>query len=299
MPVTVRFGKPLTFVDLYDNDFDHSDLRGATKRLMLSISSLIDHARNYIPMQVPVPPLEKVEKLGVLLIHGFTSGLHTVDGLVPFIEKAGMPYRMPVLRGHGGHYTDLEGVTAKDWYADAEEALLDLAKEVDKVVVIGLSMGGLVSLELAMNHADKIAGVVTLAAALRFKDPMAPLTPLMAKVFKTWPSPESFNDKSLKAESDNYPRFTTDAFASLYRYAQEIEGRLGEVTVPIAVLQSKKDQVVAPVAANVIYHDVKSVHREIHWFKRSGHEMGLDMEKEAVFEVAMSFVNKFVPEPVD
>ena len=49
----------------------------------------------------------------------------------------------------------------------------------------------------------------------------------------------------------------------------------------------------APVSANVIYRDVSSPHREIHWFERSGHEMGQDLEADAVFSKVMEFVLKF------
>ena len=61
----------------------------------------------------------------------------------------------------------------------------------------------------------------------------------------------------------------------------------------MCVLQSKRDQVVKPLAANIIYRDVGSDHREIHWFAKSGHEMGQDCEKDAVFDTVMVFVEKF------
>lgn len=293
VPVTVRYGKPITFEKYYDKELDHKTLRRLTKQVMKGISGLIDFSRHYIPIEVPIKPLPRYEKVGVLLLHGFTSSIKTVDGLVPFLEKTGIPYRLPVLRGHGTKYTDLAGVTAKDWYEDAEAALLELSKEVDRVVVVGLSMGGLVTLELAAKHPDKIAGIVTLAACLRFKDPLAPLTPMLSKVIKSWPSPNAFCDKSLKHTSENYPKFMTDSFASLLAYAKQTESNLAKVDVPICVVQSKKDQIVDPVAANVIYRDVSSKHREIHWFFKSGHEMGQDLERGAVFERVMGFVTKF------
>ncbi len=297
VPIEVRYGEPLTFEEYYDKELSREDLRKATKKLMLAISALVDHKNAYVPLEVPIKPLPKHKKVGVLLLHGFTGSLDTVNGLLPYLEKAKLPFRMPVLRGHGTSYQDLQGVTAEDWYEDAEAALLELAEEVDRVVVVGLSMGGLIALNLAMRHADKIAGVATMAAALRFADPLSVATPLMAKLFKTWPSPEAFQDETLRANNTNYPRFTTDSFASLYRYSKETESRLGDVDVPIAVLQSKKDTVVAPVSANIIYRDVASKHREIHWFERSGHEMGQDMEREAVFERVMGFVEKFRKPP--
>jgi carboxylesterase len=58
------------------------------------------------------------------------------------------------------------------------------------------------------------------------------------------------------------------------------------------VLQSKKDQVIDPLAANLIYRDVSSPWREIHWFQKSGHEMGQDLEREAVFAETMKFIAK-------
>jgi carboxylesterase len=84
----------------------------------------------------------------------------------------------------------------------------------------------------------------------------------------------------------------TEAFGQLLSYARQTEARLGEVKVPVCVLQSKKDQIVDPVAANIVYRDVSSSHREIHWFQRSGHEMGQDCEKDAVFRTVMAFVQK-------
>ena len=293
-PVRIRFGKPITMDAWRDREPTRELYRELTDRVMHDISALVDHAANYAPIEVPVPPLPRFEKLGVLLLHGFTSHTATVSGLLPHLEAAGIDYEMPVLRGHGTHFRDLEGVTARDWYVDAERALLKLHERVDRVVVVGLSMGGLVSLELGMRHPDKVAGLVTVAAALRFKDPAAFLTPLISKVVRFWPSPESFNDLSLKVNCKNYPKFATDAFASLYAYAQHIEERLPELHVPIRILQSRRDQVIAPVSANVIYERVASFQREIGWFEKSGHEMMQDLEADAVFEDIMTYVGRFL-----
>ncbi|OGR08213.1 MAG: hypothetical protein A2341_20045 [Deltaproteobacteria bacterium RIFOXYB12_FULL_58_9] len=292
VPVTVRYGEPIHYDSHHGKKLSRDELHALTHELMLRISGLIDHDRNYIPIQVPIPPLEKHAKIGVLLLHGFTSSVRTVDGLLPHLKKAGMPFRTPVLRGHGTHFTDLEGVTSQDWYDDAEAAFLDLAQEVDRVVIVGLSMGGLVAINLGIRHPDKIAGIVTWAAAMRFRDPLAPVAPMLSKVIKTWPSPDAFNDKSLAGTSENYPRFMTKAFGSLLAYGKEAEARLDQLTVPICVMQSKKDQVVDPIAANIIYRDVSATHREIHWFKKSGHEMGQDMERDDLFAETMKFIGK-------
>src|SRR5947209_6635347 len=117
--------------------------------------------------------------MGCLILHGFTSSLDCVRPLVPMAEQLGMPYRMPLLRGHGTLPEQLHGVQAADWYADALQALNELHNEVPQVVVCGLSMGGLVALQLAAEQPTLVAGLVTIAAALRFADPLARLSPAL------------------------------------------------------------------------------------------------------------------------
>jgi len=292
--ITARFGKPISLEDYYDREVSYEEIRDLTDRVMREISGLVDHHRNYIPIKVPVKPLPRYEKVGVLLLHGFTSSTRTVDGMVPYLEKRRIPYAMPVLRGHGTHYRDMAGTTADDWYADAEKALLELSAKVDKVIVVGLSMGGLVAIDLGIRHPDKIASLVTMATALKFKDPLSGLSEYLSRAVKFWPSPNAYNDKECAENNRNYPKFATDAFVSLYKYSREVEMRLPELMAPIMILQSKKDQIVSPVSANLIYEGVSSEFRDIVWFKRSGHEMGQDMEAAQVFETIDSFIGNFI-----
>jgi len=296
-PIRIRYGEPISMDQYKDEEPNKETFRKITDRVMHEISALVDHRSNYAPIEVPIPQPPQRDRIGVLLLHGFTSHLNTVNGLVPYLEQADIPYEMPILRGHGTRYQDLKGVTARDWYVDAECALMNLWNHVDRVVVVGLSMGGLVALELGMRHPDKISGVVTAAAALKFVDPLARFTWLIAKLVSYWPSPESFNDLSLKVNCKNYEKFPTDAFASLYAYSQEIAEKLGELHVPIRILQTKKDQIVSPESANIIYEKVSSPVREIIWYEESGHEMMQDMEAETVFEDVMRFVRRFEKSP--
>jgi len=231
--------------------------------------------------------------LGVLVLHGFTSHIHCVDPLVEPLDEENLPYRLPILRGHGTRYEDMAGTTDRDWYEDAENALLDLWREVEKVVVVGLSMGGLVTLELAARHRDKVAGVVTVAAALRFADPLAGTMPVLSRFIRFLPSPNSYNDMELKKkENRNYPKFSTRAFAHLWRYSRKITNLLPSVDAPILILQSHKDQVVTPRSAQMMYDKVSSTDRDLMWFEASGHEMFLDLERDAVTEAVMAFIRR-------
>ena len=295
-PIVVRFGEPISFEQYGGEMPSREEVRERTNEVMVAISDLVDHHHQYVPMARMTPEIKACEpaqrkRVGVLLLHGFTSSVKCVDGLLPLFEEHGFPWRRPVLRGHGTVYTAMRGVTAKDWIADAESSLEELLRECDQALVVGLSMGGLVALELARRHPERIAGVVTLAAALRFTDPLAGLVDVLAKVVPYWPSPNAYRDSKLaEANNENYPRFATDAFASLYRLAGEVEERLGEVKAPLRVIHSRRDQVVQPKAAEIIYEQAGSTDKELVWFNRSGHEMLLDLEAADVKPLVLEFL---------
>lgn len=307
VPLEVRFGEPITYGNRNIKDVTYDELRSLTNDLMRAISRLVDPSMAYKPFQLPIPvknapttlpptpyrnkPVKEKRPLGVLIVHGFTSHVSCVADLRFPVQEAGLPYRIPILRGHGGEWKDLKGVKASDWFEDAENSMLDLLTECEKVVLVGHSMGGLVCLELAARHRNKVAGLVTLAAALKFKDPLSFLTPAMAAVVPSWPSPNAYQDEELgKQRNKNYPKFPTDAFAELYAYSKYIENNLSFVHAPTLVLHSHKDQVIAPKAAQVIYKTISSKDKKLTWFEESGHEMMLDLEAEKIIATVGDFI---------
>ncbi len=237
-------------------------------------------------------------KPGVLILHGFTSSLDCVNGLVPYVEKEGLPYRMPVLRGHGTVPEDLEGVTWRDWYEDAENALKDLMPECDKAIVVGLSMGALLSLQLAMEHGDLLDSIVLVSVALRLTSPLAPhrplafLTPLVGKLIKYFPVKTPYADKELEKFDNNYHKAPTKTIISFLEYTTYIEKRLPEVNTPTYIIHSRNDKVADPVSAQIVYDRISSREKEIRWFEKSGHEMMRDMEREEVFKAIMEWIRR-------
>jgi carboxylesterase len=238
----------------------------------------------------------KTMKLGCLILHGLTSSLDCVNGLVPYMEKNAIPYRMPVLRGHMTRPEDLVGVTWPDWYADGEAALLDLCREVDKAVVVGLSMGALVAMQLGMEHADKVDSVVVVAGAMKLKNPLAPgkplafLQPVIKSLIKYWPMPAVYNDPALAATDTNYRKLATGALMSFLEYGKVIEKRLPELKTPVLVIQSHNDQLVAEDSATCIVERSGATVKRVVWFERSKHEMMRDVEREGVFQTIEAFV---------
>ena len=242
-----------------------------------------------------LPPKESEKSLGVLILHGFTSSLDCVNGIVPYLEERQIPYEMPLLRGHGKTPEALKGVKATDWYQDAVDALNKLAERVDRIIVIGLSMGGLVALNLCANdhpNKGKICGCITWAAALGFCNRLAFLAKPLSLFVKMWPGQESFNDPECRKKCTNYTKFPADAFVELYQYAQMTRKTLGNVEVPLCIIHSRLDQVVPYETAEMLYDECNSPYIERHALEKSGHELGQDCESDTVFKHSLEFIDK-------
>ncbi len=229
----------------------------------------------------------------VVLLHGFTSSLECVNGLVPRLERAGFEYAMPTLRGHGSRPEDLLGVTWRDWLEDGREALLGLQ---EAAVVVGLSMGGLVALNLAAEHPTRVVGVATVAAALRFRSPLFRLMPIFRRLLTYWHTEPDYADPELARGDSNYRYFPVETLASLDHYRSVVEDLLPIIRAPVCTVASTQDPVVPQRAAELIVEKVSSDYHENHWFHESRHEMMRDVEREAVFEVLLRFIQRIASE---
>lgn len=81
-----------------------------------------------------------------MFIHGFTGNTAEVQPLVDYLMEKRSEWTCLVvtLTGHGETF-NLKGVSSEHWFRDVENAYRLLEKQVDEVIVVGFSMGGIVS----------------------------------------------------------------------------------------------------------------------------------------------------------
>lgn len=101
----------------------------------------------------------------LVLVHGYASSLHTWE---PWVQALGAEFRMITLDlpGHGltaapkGYAANLSGST----YSDLVDAFM-AKMGVEKAVVIGSSMGGGVAWNVAIDHPERVEGLVLVGAS--------------------------------------------------------------------------------------------------------------------------------------
>jgi carboxylesterase len=234
---------------------------------------------------------------GVLILQGFPTTLDCVRPVEPPIKALGLPIRMPLLRGLGAESPEaLRAVTWHDWLADAESALADLLTESEKAIIIGYSMGGALAIMLAADYGEKLDCVILVAADVQMLSPFAPgrpfnfMAPLLGLVLKKWDFPP---DPSGLYQG-NYAWAPFSAVLTVLDLSKSARTQLSKVKTPSLLIQSHKDELVAPENMDILYQGISTPAEQkiIVWFEKTGHDMFRDCEQDAIIGVIMNYVKE-------
>ena len=267
---------------------------------MNSLSNLVDRSNRVLSVkerywevdkrveylhQLAQPFYKEGESEACLLIHGFTGSPAHMRYLGQYLHQEGYTVRGVLLPGHGTKLEDMETTDSEDWFSKVIEEYESLRAENDKVYVLGLSMGGTLSLLLAQNYdVDK---VVPIAAPIKLQDKTAYLTPLLKyfKRFRRWPESDDKDEYDI-----GYSGMPIQSVPELLKLIKRSKQNLKEVTCPTLVVQARDDNTVKPVSAEIIHNRISSPDKEILWLEDSGHVCTVGAEKEEIHRKISDFL---------
>ena len=105
---------------------------------------------------------------GVLLIHGFTGSPSEMRLLGDYLHQLGYTVLAVRLCGHGTNVKELRETNWRHWFSTVENGYHILKGLCSKITVVGLSMGGLLSLKLAAEY--PVSKVVSLSTPIYIAD---------------------------------------------------------------------------------------------------------------------------------
>lgn len=230
-------------------------------------------------------------RTGVLVCHGFTGNPSSMRPVADAFVAAGWSVELPRLPGHGTTIDDMKTTGWADWSGEVEAALTRLKDNADAIVVIGLSMGGSLVVDLATRHPE-LRGVVAINAKV------APEPPEVVEMIKglfeagTDEVPGVGGDIAKPDVKESaYENMPLGPGLQLFAGVESFQDHLRSATMPVLIMTSPQDHVVPPE---------NSDHLAAHWggpverlaLERSYHVATLDFDRELIVERALEFATR-------
>jgi len=228
----------------------------------------------------------------VLCMHGLSGTPYEVRPVAEAVARAGVRARGIALPGHCTSPEDLARTSRHAWVDAAGTALDELRARHDRVVLVGVSMGGVVALRVAQEaHVDALVTIgspLELDAPIRWFIPFVKhLMPMLAKR-----GGSDIRNDAARARHPGYPVMPLAAVHELIRLQREVTPALGRVETPLLVAHGAHDRTSHPRNAKMIHDGVASEVREIVMYERSGHVVPVDHDGRELSQRVAVFVGE-------
>jgi carboxylesterase len=250
-----------------------------------------------IPTAEPFFLLGDSSKPACLLIHGFTGTPKEMRLMGEFLNGQGYTCLGIRLAGHATNPEDMIRSRWTDWVASVEDGYQLLCGMTDHIFLIGLSMGGILS--LLMSTRLQVKGVVAMSTPSRLPtDYPTWFIELISHVIRYRPKSKEppgsgWFDKAAYQDHVAYAQNPVRSTAELKKLILEMHSALPMVKVPVLLMHSKDERYILPDNVEDIYAGlVNASDKTKLYLTGSGHNLPRDASRAQVFQAALEFIQR-------
>ena len=231
-------------------------------------------------------------KVGIVLVHGFTSTPSVMRPWAEFLNDHGFTVRVPLLPGHGTSISDLDDVSWQQWPAEIERHLNHLLTECEKVFLCGFSMGGAASLHVAARYESQITGLILVNPMIHRKNVWPTAVNIASRLVKSFGTSGS-DIKRGDVIQWKYDRTPMRAAHQLLRLLEETRPLLPGIKMPLMLFRSVTDHTLPASNSMIILSNIGSSHKQEITLHNSYHVAPLDHDQEQIFSESLRFIREF------
>jgi carboxylesterase len=236
------------------------------------------------------------DEVGCLLTHGFTATPQEVRELGEYLASQGRTVLGVRLFGHAADVRDMPRARWRDWIASVEDGYYLLKDSCSRIVLLGLSTGGAISLVLA--HSLPTIGVVAMSTPHELPSDLRIrlLRPVIKPVSLLYPynpkGPSDFVDLEAQRNRVQYNYYPLRAVPELDALFSKMREILPQLHLPVLFIHSKEDKFVPPKHMEANFNLLGSRDKDKILIEGSNHNITCDAAREQVFMAANEFVNR-------
>lgn len=246
------------------------------------------------PFTIPTaePFFHPGDQIGCLLVHGFTGTPKEMSWLGEDLARRGHTVLGIRLTGHATKPEDMVRTRWQDWLLSVEDGINILQGCTKKQVVIGLSLGGVLTLLAASRY--PMAGAVAISTPCDLpKDPRLPFAGLFALIQpRVTKGASDFRDKEAEKLHVDYPFYPTKSILQLINALEEMRASLPAIKVPVLLVQSQGDHAIPAESMDYLFDHIDSKIKRKMWVENSGHVVIREPDRYTVFEAISKFLKE-------
>lgn len=235
-------------------------------------------------------------RLGIGLVHGFTGNPGSMRPLAEGLAARGFRVDVPRLPGHGTNVQDMRRTRYADWRAEVLCTFDRLKQRSERVLLLGLSAGGTLTLDVAASGDRPVDGVVSInAQALDRARLILKLAPLLERLMPVGPAFLAGMRKDDIAKPGvseaAYDFVPTAAGNSFLRELPRIRASLGKLRAPVLIAYSRQDHTVPPENSQAILKLLGTANVTELVLERSFHVATLDYDLPLLIDRVTGFAD--------
>lgn len=234
----------------------------------------------------------------IMLLHGLTGMPSMLRPLVRALEAEKMKVVTPTIAGHCSTTAELAKTSLEEWITSVETPFLELTERDGPIFIGGISLGGLLSLELSLRYPDKVRGCILMATPLdlprwlktAFFCIHASPARFLYKGQKRWD--KGILDPMGRKEFECYDYFPFRSIQNLFKLRSQVIKRLSHLTVPLLAIHSTGDKTVPYSSIEVIRKHYHGPYLEVVTLEKSQHVITLDLERNILAAACSRFIHR-------
>ena len=231
-------------------------------------------------------------KVGIVLVHGFTSTPSVMRPWGEFLNSHGFTVRVPLLPGHGTSIADLDNVNWQQWPAEIEIQVNHLLIECEKVFLCGFSMGAAASLHVASRYQSQLTGLILVNPMIHRKNAWPTAVKIASRLVKSFGTAGS-DIKRTDVVQWKYDRTPMRAAHQLLRLLEETRPLLPTIKLPLLLFCSAIDHTLPTTNSEIILRETGSSVKEQVVLHNSFHVAPLDHDQDVIFAKSLNFIREF------
>lgn len=249
----------------------------------------------------------------VVIVHGFKAHSGLYEWAAEQLNEHGHAVYALDLRGHGRSDGERLYVDTIDDYVDDVNRLVELARAREPglpVFMLAHSAGGVIACTYALEHQDKLAGLICesfahevpasdfVLAILKGISLVAPHTHVLKLEDDDFSRDQDFVDRMKHDPLIAREGYPTQTVAELVRADERLVGEFENITLPVFILHGTADQVTKPHGSERFNQLGGSSDKTLRLYEGHLHDLLNDLGKEEVMADIVAWIDERLPREV-